>query len=513
MKPFQRIKKINGKEYLYEITPYYDPVKKTIRQKSKYLGKNINGIPLKVHSQGVPPKSVLGYGEFIPFKKIIADLKLDDILTNITNIDRARTLLVLAMDRSISAHPLRYVANWYEGTCLSGDYPDLSLSPQYLSDILRSIGEGNVPLEFSHYLIKNLSTFDTLIYDITSVSSYSQNISLFEYGYNRDGNDLSQVNLSLIVDEKLGIPVMYDIYPGSIVDVSTLKNTIHKIKAQGINSYTLIMDRGFFSTDNIVELVSSDVSFIIPPASTLKNVKEAISSIHSKIEDPDYLKMYQKEPLFVMPVVLDIGDIRLNGYAYYDQKREQQERNSFYKRLFDLVAKLKSINLKPWMDPVSIFRETAKRDAKYIEWSLNEGRFDVSLKKNAISQRVNKMGKFILLYRGNFEWDKCLSLYRSKDLVEKSFDFLKNDIEIMPMNMMSESTLRGYLFVCFLALILKMRLLHMIRDSGLLAKYSCKGLITELEKIRLLVLPNGEKVITEVTKQQRNILDAMELCA
>ena len=112
----------------------------------------------------------------------------------------------------------------------------------------------------------------------------------------------------------MGILVMYDTYPGSIVDVSTSKNTILNIKAQGINSYTLIMDRGFFSTENIVELVSSDVSFIIPPASTLKNVKEAISSIHSRIEDPDYLKMYQKEPLFVMPVVLDIGDIRLNGY-------------------------------------------------------------------------------------------------------------------------------------------------------------------------------------------------------
>jgi transposase len=81
------------------------------------------------------------------------------------------------------------------------------------------------------------------------------------------------------------------------------------------------------------------------------------------------------------------------------------------------------------------------------------------------------------------------------------------------MNMMSEPTLRGYLFVCFLALILKMRLLHMIRDSGLLVKYSCEGLITELEKIRLLVLPNGEKVTTEITKQQRTILEAMGLCA
>ncbi|VVB64436.1 Uncharacterised protein [uncultured archaeon] len=64
------------------------------------------------------------------------------------------------------------------------------------------------------------------------------------------------------------------------------------------------------------------LSFIIPPSSTLKSVKEAISAIHSTIDDPQYLKLHQKEPLFVMPVNINIGEICLKGYAYYDQKRE-----------------------------------------------------------------------------------------------------------------------------------------------------------------------------------------------
>ena len=51
MKSFIRVKKINGQEYLYEITPYYDKEKKQIRQKSKYLGKNVNGVPIRVRSQ------------------------------------------------------------------------------------------------------------------------------------------------------------------------------------------------------------------------------------------------------------------------------------------------------------------------------------------------------------------------------------------------------------------------------------------------------------------------------
>mgnify|MGYP003607030359 CR=1 FL=1 len=232
---------------------------------------------------------------------------------------------------------------------------------------------------------------------------------------------MPQINLSLIVDKYLGIPVMYDLYPGSIADVSTLKNTVKKIEAQGAKNYALIMDRGFFATDNIDEMVSADLFFIIPPTSTLKNVKEAISAIHKSIDDPEYLKLYEKEPLFAMPVIIDVGKNRLNGYAYYDQKREHQERNTFYKRLYDLMEVLRSKNLKPWMNLGEVFRATGKRDAKFIEWKAADGKFQVSLRKNAVSQAINKMGKFILLYRGGFTWEECLALYRSKDIVEKGF--------------------------------------------------------------------------------------------
>ncbi len=41
MKPKARIKRINGKEYWYEDTPYYDPETKRIRRTSRYLGKNM----------------------------------------------------------------------------------------------------------------------------------------------------------------------------------------------------------------------------------------------------------------------------------------------------------------------------------------------------------------------------------------------------------------------------------------------------------------------------------------
>ena len=110
------------------------------------------------------------------------------------------------------------------------------------------------------------------------------------------------MNLSLIVDEELGIPLMYDVYPGSIVDVSTLKNTIKKIDAQGnwrlYSNYGpgFLLD-GQYRRVSVKQLIVYQFSLQAPS----RSVKESISSIHSSIDDPRYLKLHQKEPLFVMP--------------------------------------------------------------------------------------------------------------------------------------------------------------------------------------------------------------------
>jgi hypothetical protein len=58
-----------------------------------------------------------------------------------------------------------------------------------------------------------------------------------------------------------------------------------------------------------------------------------------------------------------------------------------------------------------------------------------------------------------------------------------------------------------------MKLMRLMMDAGLHKRYSVDGLITELEKIKLMILPDGQKIITELTKKQREILDALNMCA
>ena len=90
---------------------------------------------------------------------------------------------------------------------------------------------------------------------------------------------------------------------------------------------------------------------------------------------------------------------------------------------------------------------------------------------------------------------------------------MKNDIDLMPAHVRTDNTLRGYLFIAFLALILRMKLMKRMVDTGLSERFSIEGLLTELEKIKVLILPDGQKITTEVTKKQLEILDTLNTCA
>lgn len=90
---------------------------------------------------------------------------------------------------------------------------------------------------------------------------------------------------------------------------------------------------------------------------------------------------------------------------------------------------------------------------------------------------------------------------------------LKQDLQVMPLNVKKESTLRGFLFVTFLSLMMRMRLLKQMKDTGLLEKYTLDGLLMELSKIKKIRLVNGNIITTEISKKQRTILDALGLCA
>ncbi|VVB63302.1 Transposase DDE domain protein [uncultured archaeon] len=524
MEPTRRIKKKNGIEYWYEETPYYDTEKKQIRHHSKYLGRNINGQPVRMRSapaevkemtkkKSASIKSSFDYGPILVLQSIMNELNIDRYLSALLPPSEVSMVRALAFNRIIRPTAMKNVSSWYEGTALALESPQINLSSQRVSELLCRLGESNVPDMFMSQLIEGTGTKNTLIYDITSLSSYSQLINLLEYGYNRDGESLPQINLSLILDKDKGIPVMYDIFPGSISDVSTLSGTLKKIKAHGIENYVAVMDRGFFSLSNLRELMSNKISFIMAARLQLNDLKQLLTEAQKDIDDVKYLHKFNKDPIFAKPITYTIDSIEVHGYVYYDPKLEQTEKQSLLSRLYDIREELLKVHLNKNSNPCAVFKDKAKGFGNFFDWHVIENRFDVAIKQNAVAQRMNKMGKYIIFYSGDFDWMKCLSLYRERDEIEKSFKMLKSEIDILPLNTHSEETTRGFIFIAFLSLIIRSRLINMMRNAEILDKYSIELMLLQLEKLKKIALADGTIFVTEMTKTHKEILQALNLCA
>ncbi|AKA48060.1 hypothetical protein IX51_01930 [uncultured archaeon] len=78
-------------------------------------------------------------------------------------------------------------------------------------------------------------------------------------------------------------------------------------------------------------------------------------------------------------------------------------------------------------------------------------------KNNAISKRLHRMGRMILMGNSEMQWNDMLDLYRSRERVEKGFRDMKSDLEALPMGTHTDETMHGYLLVQFVALILDLR--------------------------------------------------------
>ena len=114
------------------------------------------------------------------------------------------------------------------------------------------------------------------------------------------------------------------------------------------------------------------------------------------------------------------------------------------------------------------------------------------------------------MYNGEYTPLECLSVYRNRDSIEKAFRMLKTDMDIFPMRVRKESTIRGMLFVFFISLIIRSALMRGMVSSGLMKKYSLEKMLLELEKLHVVENANGSMSELERTRKQKNILDALE---
>ena len=357
-------------------------------------------------------------------------------------------------------------------------------------------------------------------YDSTSISSRSDTLRQVKYGKNKDDDHLPQINLALVFGEESRLPFYYRKLAGNVPDVKTIQELLRELDILGYEKIKLVMDRGYYSVENINALFKKHMKFLCGTSSALSFAKEYIREIGSKKDHYEYYNSNLELYVFTRTIVWDYeqerpykGDVikeerRMYLHLYFNPDKFSDDGKAFNRKLDTLKNELLSGHRVP---------EHEKEYRKYFEMKETPKRgISLTVKQDAVDAAHERYGFFVLISNEVKDPVTALSLYRMRDVVEKAFWNVKERLNLRRTMTSSESSLEGKLFVEFIALIYLSYIQKKMEEKGLFATYTLHELLDELDVIECFMEPGKSLIQGEVLKKQEQIyrdLDVTPLLA
>ena len=274
-----------------------------------------------------------------------------------------------------------------------------------------------------------------------------------------------------------------------------------------LKSLNYVMDKGFYSRNNIDKLLESKSKFTISVSLNNKWVQHAIDEIHTVIHGPQGYQKVDEEILYVHSRLYPWGKDNRRCYLhlYYNARKRAEAVDQFNEKLVKYKEELESGKLigehQEAYAEFFVVKTTQKRGVK------------VSYNDEAVNQYISRYAGFQAILTNSIKDSvKALQIYRDKDAVEKCFDDLKNQLDMKRLRMHSSAAADGRLFVQFIALIYISALRKEMRKSVLIERYTVRELLEEMETlIKVKYSGKGRHILTEVTKPQREILKNLSI--
>jgi transposase len=499
---------------------------------AKALGTGTGTIAV-LDAQGTEGWDVRETGRTAALEKLAADSGLTTCLDTAFGEERASTLLARSIFH-VSEGEAPYLAEaWQEEVTLSRDPGPLDSGS--ISHFERGLGNDAASRHaFMSAWIEQLDRPSSLILDSTSHSTEAKQIVDAEFGYNRDGERMAQVNLTMVLDRAHHLPIYYRTLPGSIPDVSSLSNTSELLRQLGLKDFNFILDRGFHSHDNLVEMILAKQGFTVGVPLTGKQAQGFVAEHRPSLENSKNsflisgsLVYGAKHSWTLEDDRLPEGKTELDGWLFFDPERAQGQRKTIETKMieFEGLAAAKTFTseagAKKWL------AEQAKGWTEYLEVeqlpdapapekaprknakSPQLQRFRVGRNHAAIEAQRPCLGiTFVLATMAHPDALNALLDYRARDTLEKMFRCDKSVLDNLRMRVHSTATMHGRLFVNFISLILATLFENRLRERGLLDKMSMAEALQQLRKVRRIDIPGQPSVMLEISKKAAAILAA-----
>ncbi|MDO4475123.1 MAG: transposase [Eubacteriales bacterium] len=353
-------------------------------------------------------------------------------------------------------------------------------------------------------------------YDSTNKNCEAGNISMVEFGAAKVDTGLPIFNYAVGYDLTNSEPLMYEKYPGSINDVSQLQFMVEKVKAYGYKNIGFVLDRGYFSKENLRYMDSNGFSFII----MVKGCKEFICELVRKQKgtfESDWGNQIAEFGVYgktVHTYVYAADTKKRYIHIYYSAAKAAGERA----RLEENIQEMQTY-LTKYQDSDHEFGPVFH---KYFHLHYNkETNHFVYGEPNlqVIRDELDLCGYFAIITSEKLSAKDAISLYKNRDVSEKVFRADKSYLGNHCLRVASEEAASNKIFIGFIALIIRCKIYTALKNKAkeLVKKpnyLTVPAAIRELEKIEMTrQLDKVYRLDHAVTKTQKVILSAFDIDA
>lgn len=515
--------KRSGITYAYESVSYWDPEKKQSRAKRTLVGRVDPGTGEIVPTDGRGKKQT---GDMPPAKRgptpsltvsrsFFGATYLFDAIGDKLGItedlkqcfpDTYRQILSIAYYLILEDNnPLSRFEKW--GSLHKHPYGK-NISSQRSSELFMSITE-EAKDRFFRLQGRRRTEQEYWVYDTTSISSYSEVLRQVQYGKNKEDDRLPQINLALVYGEQSNLPFYYRKLAGNIPDSKTVKNLIADLDVLGFSKVKLVMDRGFYSEENINGLYKEHLKFLLAAKTSLSLVRKALDKVYDDFCTFEYFN--EKHEVYSTTVQMEWGykqqrpykgdtvseKRRIYVHLYYNIDQAAEDQKNFDRNLMSLKHEL--IEGKRVPDHEPLYRKYFTEKTTPVRGT------QVTVKEEAVRNAKRYYGFFALVTNETMDSITALELYRNKDVIEKAFGNLKERLNLRRTLVSSEKSLDGKLFVEFVALIYLSYVKKQMQDKGLFKTYTLQGALDKLDVIECFEQPGQKLRVGELLEKQKEL--------
>lgn len=533
----------DAKGYVFRSVQKYSREHKGARPEKTYIGKlsekkgffhpndrYFEMYPQEEKKEELPKQSPsISYGPFALFEKIAADTGLRECLIR-SFLPGEETDTQKASEETIGNADLVLDLASYMIRDESGDmqhFPEYCFRNAILSDRIASDSEVSKFLKesidnrtrekfLSVWRESNRSDEPVFVcYDSTNFNSVSEGVSFVERGYAKDDPDKPQFNLECVVRSKDGLPLAYDTFPGSVIDIRQCRKMIGLIKNLGYKDITFVCDRGYISEENIRQIREEGYSFVFMVKDNLVMKKDIVDEHGQDIRE-NFDCYYKDYDVFAKTYRVTIyDDMEVYHHLFYTSEISKEDRLFFHDRIDRMEEELRGMIGKKIEQPKSQMEKTYGR---YFDLVFPDSQGSklvlASFSRNIgkINSEYRKLSFYSIITDRELSIEEVMEQYKLRDRVEKSFLSIKTGMRLKSFGTHSDSTTESKVFVCFVASIMRSVLVDKTRKLRQEKKdsksYTVTAALGELGKIEATEsYASGKRVIRYVlSKRQKTIL-------